>query len=234
MAKYEARLTEPSKTNKNYIHYSNGGYNYCIERSGGSCLPNCVGYAWGRWREILGKMPNLSRANAENWYGYKADGYKRGQEPKLGAVICWRKGKAGVASDGAGHIAIVEQIKEDGTIITSNSDYSGRRFYLREFKPPYKLGSSYTFQGFIYLPVTFTDGATTNNSKEKDNTVSFDIGDKVKLTTDAKYYNGGNIPLWVRKSTLYVRQIDGDRVVISILKKGAVTGAVHKKYLVKK
>lgn len=227
MAKYEARLTAPSATNKNYIHYTKGGYNYCILRSGNSCLPNCVGYAWGRWREILGKSPKLSRSNAENWYGYTVDGYKRGKEPKVGAVICWRKGKAGVAADGAGHIAIVEQVKADGTIVTSNSDYSGRRFYTREFKPPYKLGSAYTFQGFIYLPLTFGE----EEKKTTTTSSGFKVGDKVKLSSSAKYYDGGNIPSWVKSSTLYVRDIDGDRVVISTQKSGAVTGAVNKKYL---
>lgn len=224
MAEYKPRLTAPSTTNKNYIHYTKGGYNYCILRSGNSCLPNCVGYAWGRWREILGKNPKLSKSNAENWYGYTADGYKRGKEPKVGAVICWRKGKAGAASDGAGHIAIVEQIKADGTIITSNSDYSGKRFYIRELKPPYKLGSSYTFQGFIYLPLSFDEQA-------KSNSVKFVKGDKVKLTSDAKYYTGGNIPSWVKKSTLYIREINGDRAVISTQKTGDITGAVNIKYL---
>ena len=38
----------------------------------GSCLPNCVGYAWGRFYEITGKRPSLSKANAENlvWVHY--------------------------------------------------------------------------------------------------------------------------------------------------------------------
>ena len=30
MEKYIPRLTAPSKTNKNYIHYSKGGYNTAI------------------------------------------------------------------------------------------------------------------------------------------------------------------------------------------------------------
>lgn len=277
MAKYEARLTAPSGNNKNYIHYSNGGYNYCIEIKNGSCLPNCVGYAWGRWREILGEKPKLSRSNAENWYGYTADGYKRGKTPKVGAVICWSKGKAGVSGDGAGHVAIVEQVKANGDIITSESGYSSYRWKMREYKKSnnYYLGSKYTFQGFIYLPLTFEDGATTNSSKKKsnteiakevlsgnwgngtdrkkkleaagydyeaiqkevnkllaaDSTTSLTIGDKVKLVKGATYYNGKPISTWVFNSTLYVREIDGDRIVISTLKSGAITGAVHKKYL---
>lgn len=42
-----------------------------------------------------------------------------------------------------------------------------------------------------------------------------------------------NFQDFVYKSVLYVRQIDGDRIVISTEAKGAITGAVHKKYLTK-
>lgn len=164
MAKYTPRLTEPSTTNKNFIHTSSGGYNRCIVISNGSCLPNCVGYSWGRWREILGKNHNLSLNNAENWWGNTADGYKRGQTPKVGAVICWRKGQAGNGADGAGHVAIVEQVKSNGDIVTSESHYGGARWRSKTYKAPnYYLGSSYTFQGFIYLPIEF-DGEESNTT----------------------------------------------------------------------
>lgn len=59
------------------------------------------------------------------------------------------------------------------------------------------------------------------------------VGDRVKLTDDALVY-GKNYKFypWVYSSTLYVREIDGNRVVVSVLKTGAVTGEVDKKYLV--
>lgn len=60
---------------------------------------------------------------------------------------------------------------------------------------------------------------------------SFAIGDKVVLSADAVYYDGKAIPGWVKKCTLYVREIKGDRVVISTVATGAVTGAVNIKYL---
>lgn len=84
------------------------------------------------------------------------DGYKRGKTPKLGAVICWRKGKAGYAADGAGHVAFVEKINADGSIVVSNSNYSGTRFFTRTIKgPKWEIGTGLTFQGFIYAPVDF-------------------------------------------------------------------------------
>ena len=119
MAKYTPRTKEPSTTDKNFIHMSSGGYNRCIVIKNGSCLPNCVGYSWGRWREILGKNPNLSLNNAENWWAHN-DGYERGQTPKLGAVICWRKGLAGNASDGAGHVAVVEEVKSKLSLVSKS------------------------------------------------------------------------------------------------------------------
>ena len=89
--------------------------------------------------------------DAELWYPYVADGYQRGQTPKLGAVICWHSTRSG------GHVAIVEEIYDDGSILTSNSAYSGSYFYMKTLKPPtYYMGSAYTFQGFIYNPTDFT------------------------------------------------------------------------------
>ena len=154
MAKYEPRLCAPAADDRNWLHTSAGGDNACIHIKGGSVLPNCVGYAWGRWRELLDRAPKLSKGNAENWWGHTADGYERGQAPKLGAVCCWRKGQVGVGSDGAGHVAIVEEIQAGGTIVTSNSAYGGTRWYQKTLKPPYDFGK-YVFQGFIYLPITY-------------------------------------------------------------------------------
>ena len=159
MAKFVPQTEAPSTTDKNYIHFTMGGYNYCIERENGSCLPNCCGYAWGRWRCLLGKFHNLSRRNAENWWGYTQDGYKRGQIPKLGAVMCWSKGKVGVESDGAGHVGIVEAIRED-EIDVSMSDYYGKRWFIRTFKKGSYDYNGFVFQGFIYLPVEFEEDKT--------------------------------------------------------------------------
>lgn len=154
---FTPRTTAPESDNRYYLRPSVGGVNECIEISNGSVLPNCVGYAWGRAYEIMNSKPTLSKGDAEVWYGNTSDGYSRGSEPKLGAIICWRKGVVGDDSDGAGHVAVVEEISSDGTITTSNSAYGGTRFYTQTLSPDtngiYQL-SGYTFQGFIYLPIT--------------------------------------------------------------------------------
>lgn len=110
---------------------------------------------FGRWQELLGKKPNLSTSNAENWYG-KNDGYARGKTPKLGAVICWRKGQAGNSSDGAGHVAIVEEIYPDGSILISESHWKGVNFQTKKLDKNYTYGNL-IFQGFIYIPIDFVE-----------------------------------------------------------------------------
>lgn len=172
---FKERLTEPSTSNLNWIKTTYGGYNYCIlgnpSYGKGSVLSNCCGWAWGRWRELLGKYHKLSRGNAENWYGHD-DGYARGQTPKLGAVICWRKGKAGDSSDGAGHVAIVEQINDDESIVISESHYNGKAFDTKTLKKPYVYGKNYILQGFIYSPIEFVK----NDPKDE-----LKIGDYVQI-----------------------------------------------------
>jgi surface antigen len=154
MPKFVARTTAPSTTDKHWIHTSKGGLNECILISGNSVLPNCVGYAWGRAYELLGKRPKLSKNNAENWWGYN-DGYTRSQTPKLGSIVCWRKGQAGNGNDGAGHVAVVEAIYSDGTILCSNSAYGGSRFYTKRINPKTWPGGSYIFQGYIHPDYNF-------------------------------------------------------------------------------
>ena len=63
---------------------------------------------------------------------------------------------------------------------------------------------------------------------------TFKVGEEIQLLPDAKYTSGKSIPSWVFKSKLYVRGISGNNITISILKSGAITGTVAKKYVVKK
>lgn len=161
MSTFVPRTTAP-ETNNRFYYTDNVFY------QSGYGLPNCTCYAWGRFYELSGQRPNLSTRDAENWYGNTGDGYTRGQSPKLGAVICWRRGVVGDDSDGAGHVAIVEQINADGSIVTSNSAYGSTLFYQQTLTPPsYSFSSAYTFQGFIYNPVDFSGGGSVDNSDAK-------------------------------------------------------------------
>lgn len=155
------RLSEPSSSSPYWKTTGSGGYNKCINISNGSVLPNYVGYAYGRFMEIMNVTScNLSTSNAGKWYGNTSDGYSRSSKPSLGAVICWEH------AGQAGHVAIVEQINADGSIVTSNSAYNGKRFYTQTLKPPdYTWSSSYKLQGFICNPSVSGNNTTGQASK---------------------------------------------------------------------
>ena len=140
---------EPSLDDNYFKHINSGGFNRCIEIKNGDCLPNCVGYAWGMLLKQNGAH-SLPRVNAERWYSW-SHGYKTGQDPKVGAVACWKKGNVTAkGEDGAGHVAVVEEVYKDGSILISASDYGGKRWYQKKLEKGYKL-KGLDFQGFIYV-----------------------------------------------------------------------------------
>lgn len=138
--------TEAPPTN-NAWYYSNNNPFYAAGLGPGvdGSKGNCTWYAFGRAYEIVpSKYPSLSTGGASAWYGYTADGYSRGSTPKLGAIACW--------SD---HVAVVEAINSDGTIVLSESSYganAGILFQLRTVNGsnPYNKSGD-TFKGYIYL-----------------------------------------------------------------------------------
>ena len=157
---FRQRTSAPTGGEKYWLRPEFGGINLCIKaRDDGSTIPNCTGYAYGRFMEEANLYQcNLSRADAENWYG-NADGYSRGKTPKLGAVMCWRNGQTGNPQDGHGHVAIVEQINPDGSVECSMSNWpivvSGKTLPFWERKtyyPPFDTNTGLIFQGFIYNP----------------------------------------------------------------------------------
>ena len=167
MSAFTPRLSRPTNTDLRWINTAYGGYNQCILGSPsygtGSVLSNCVGYAWGRWLEILNATTcNLSTNQAEIWYLNTGDGYRRGSDPKLGAVICYDE--PGV---GSGHVAIVEQINYDSlgnitSLVLSESVYGGVTFRLQTVYAynTWHLYTGMNFQGFIYLPISFEELTT--------------------------------------------------------------------------
>ena len=170
--KYTPRLTAPSDDNKNYIHYTKGGYNTCImiDKNTGSVLPNCVGYAQGRLLEILGaKAPNwkLPACNAEDWIDKaKENGLKTGMKPKLGAIAVFRAGTTHNGSDGAGHVVVVEEIKSNGDIVVSQSAYGGGRWYLSTLTKAsgYIYSANRPLEGFVYCGIKFEQSIPTSEN----------------------------------------------------------------------
>lgn len=186
---FKQRTTAPSTSDKFYINYTKGGYNTCIilDNSTGFVLPNCVGYAHGRVLELLGKKAvnwKLPACNAEDWIDKaKSNGLKTGNTPKLGAVIVYSKGSKKNSSDGCGHVAVVEQINSDGSIIISESGY--KSFIFRTSKVPkgYAI-SGYKFEGFVYPDYT-KNFVATESAITKENSVPKFKEYMVKVTASA-------------------------------------------------
>ena len=163
---YTPRLTCPEAGNKYYIRRANGGYSTAIlgkpTDPGCNVLANCVGYAVGRFHEAA-QCPAfdlIDAVNAENLIeSAKKHGLKTGTEPALGALIVWQKGQSLSPDDGAGHVAVVEQIAADGSITTSESGYNAKKPFWTTHRYKGIDGnwgekSPYKFRGFIYQPET--------------------------------------------------------------------------------
>lgn len=158
------RTTKPEAGNKYYIKKDSGGWSPCITGKplDKECnvLANCVGYAVGRFNEEInaGKIKYWANpVNAENFVAnaYKW-GCKTGNIPVQGAIMCWAKGKQGVSSDGAGHVAIVERVDSPTQVLTSESGYNSFIFKTRTrtkgSNGNWGSGTGYTFLGFVYNP----------------------------------------------------------------------------------
>ncbi len=162
---FKPRFTIPEKGNPYYNTKKNGGYSEAIEgkpcEAGLTVLRNCVGYAYGRFNEIVGagKMVYLAPVNAEKFIQYmnhKTKGVTTGMTPKLGACMVWQAGNTLNGSDGAGHVAIVEQINADGSVITSESGYNAKKAFWTQRRDNsngcWGEGKNFKFLGFIYNP----------------------------------------------------------------------------------
>lgn len=188
------RTTKPTSGNKFFITKSKGGYSTCIQGSptDSQCnvLSNCVGYACGRFNEIIGAMkyPSLN-CNAENFIERAKNTYglEISSVPTLGGIMVWQKGTLS-GNDGAGHVAVVEKIIDSNTIYTSESGYGGSAFWnstRRNTNGRWGLGSAYTFRGCIVNPAIGKVVAPTPAP-----TPSVDILDLVRKTIRGDFGNG--------------------------------------------
>ena len=197
--KFFIRNYKPSG-NKNFITTGSGGWNTCIKGypndPNADCLANCVGYASGRFNEIINEARETTgctykylNCNAE-WFIERAQqaGLQIGSTPKVGAIMCWQKGTVDGGGDGAGHVAIVERVYSNSSVYTSESGYGSTAFWNQNrsnSNGKWGCGSGYSFRGFIYLPSDvqkIVDGgsqptpAPTPGPSDK-----FNIGDKVTI-----------------------------------------------------
>ncbi len=201
---FTPRLTRPESGNKYYIRKASGGYSTAIKGSptDSACdvLANCVGYAFGRFHEIA-KRPQMDLfdpVNAENIFANaQKHGLKTGSMPKLGALIVWQKGATLGSADGAGHVAVVEQILGGGRIVTSESGWGAKSpFWVSHYDSPYAYKAGYKLLGFVYQPTEQTQRAMRKG----------DNGADVRALQEALAQRG-----YLRRN-----EIDGDFGVITL------------------
>lgn len=212
MGSFSVRKSKPAAGNKNFIRTASGGWNTCIKGkpTDANCdvLANCVGYASGRFNEIINEARGTSgctykylNCNAENFIERALSaGLKIGSTPKVGAIGCAMKGATLSGSDGAGHVWIVETVNSNGSTYTSESGYNSKAFWNQtrsNSNGRWGLGSSYSFRAFIYLPddvQKIVDAAINTPTPEPEPvTRKFKKGDSVIFTGTlyADSYGGG-------------------------------------------
>ena len=173
MPEYKPRLVIPEYGNPYYNTKSNGGFNPCAlgnnshgqRQKGLNVLPNCVGYAVGRFNEIGGYGECkwlVARGNACDFISIaKQQGLQISDAPTLGGCMVWAGGPGGY-----GHVNIVERIQGDKTE-TSESEYYGKAFttYKRTGRNwsdgCYWMRSSYKYLGCIVNPAVKEDKPVT-------------------------------------------------------------------------
>lgn len=164
------RKSQP-KNNRYYIRQVTGGLNGAVAGSptiaGANVLANCVGYANGRFNEIIND-PDLKGiekrfrfqlvCNAENFIeSAKRQGLKISSKPTLGGIMVWQKGATLDGRDGAGHVAVVEAVYKDGTILSSESGWGSREWAFKNLRRNNENGrwgqnKLYRFRGCIVNP----------------------------------------------------------------------------------
>lgn len=188
---FTMRTTRPAN-NKNFITRGSGGWNTCIKGNPryqyADALANCVGYASGRFNEII----NIARETTGCTYttlncnavGFKeraeAAGLKTGSTPRRGAIMCW--GKEG----GAGHVAIVERVNNSNSVYTSESGWGSSAIFWNSTRSNnngrWGIGAGYYFRCFIYLPDDVQkaiDAEEPTPTPQPTPSDKFNIGDKV-------------------------------------------------------
>ena len=146
----QIRNTLPEYGNPFYNTTDVGGYSLCILGQpvcdGRNVLANCVGYACGRFNEIIGSMkyPRLY-CDAQNFIEQARNLYPDLQitdYPTLGGIMVFSK-----IGEDYGHVMIVEQLIDGNTIYTSESAWHGKPFFNAH---RYK-SSNWSMSGYQYL-----------------------------------------------------------------------------------
>lgn len=207
------RYGKPKEGNKYYTTTGGGGYNKCILGNNAhsndsrppksqSVIPNCVGYAYGRYMEYW-ELTNcdLPTSNAKLWYDEagrngKQNSFRRTQTPEVGSIIVY----GAKNPEKCGHVAFVERINPNGDIWLSESNwYSGPSFrnWTATKSGGYRWSDQYPVLGFICMKNIPLDKQSSLKGAKQGykNAGRFDknpkIGDQIFLGTDSNLYSTG-------------------------------------------
>lgn len=180
MADFKPRLTKPQGINIYYNRMPNG-ISRCVLGNNNrgqrdpflNVLPNCVGWALGRLAETNGKWIGISGNASDFIKNCSKAGLTYQLTPTLGGIMVWSGGKSG-----AGHVAFVEQINKDGSVLCSESEWNGKVFATYRRKPginkDYISGcgwmenGNYKYLGCINNPAVMEEDDMITDIKIKD------------------------------------------------------------------
>lgn len=154
--------TKPTKGDVWFTGTESGGISTCIkgQPTDPDCdrLANCVAITGAYNKAACADLsrpkwgPIMYPPNAGGILTYAQElGLPTSTKPAVGALIVWKKGELTLKNKN-GHVAFVTDVDADGTIYTAESEYNGRAWVNRSYKPPYYYGSAYTFIGFVLQP----------------------------------------------------------------------------------
>lgn len=168
--KHFTQRTVKPKIGDKYIAYyntlSNGGLSQCVKGNEpdaeANVLRNCVGYANGRFNEIISEVTDTFgmryqlTTDAERFIEQaKSKGLEVSQYPSKGALIVWQKGETLAHGDGAGHVEVVEDVLDYNKIFDSRSGWTSPVFGTitrTNANGNWGKTSPYKFRGFIRNP----------------------------------------------------------------------------------
>jgi len=100
---------------------------------------NCTWYTYGRMLQLGYKQSALDtmRGNAKDWDNTAGNGAYVSSTPLVGSIAVWEPGSSGVplyypdGKPGNGHVAVVERVNSDGTILISESNWAYQTYGTR-------------------------------------------------------------------------------------------------------
>lgn len=120
----------PSEVSTVYDFYVGGGIfpppdSTHIARLNGGYAGQCTWYVYNRFSQLGSPIKHSPMGNGGEWAGYAEHyGYEVTKIARAGTAICFPRGVAG-ASRNYGHIAFVEKVNEDGSLVISEMNIIG-------------------------------------------------------------------------------------------------------------